>query len=248
MVIPDNRYPGGGAAPADGDVSSAIHPVMGTPFYGYVDNVNGRAERGTYRQSGYHMMMWDEIVANEGGQTPELWEVEHDLLRAEAALEMSDVANFTTFINKTRVGHGGLPPVVDFGTVPGGADCVPRKRFDASGTCGDGDDALIWEHFTEIFSLSGGLTYFFARRHGVLPSGTGVHYPMPASEVEAIFPPLGDGNIYTFGGGGPGSAPNIVPGSLNNALERASWMLDFLERVRQRADSERTDDDPSQVH
>ncbi len=248
MIIPDDRYPGGGAAPADGDVSATTHAIMGTPYYGYVDNVNGRAERGTYRQSGYHAMFWDDYVATQNGPLPELWEVEHDLYQAEAALEMNDVATFVAMINKTRVGNGGLPAVIDFGTVPGGADCVPRKRFDVAGTCGDGRDALIWEHFTEIFSLSAGLEYFFSRRQGVLPSGTGVHYPMPASEVEAIFPPLGGGNVYTFGGGGSGSAPNIVPGDLNAALERAAWMLDFLERVRQRQAMERSDDDPSQVH
>lgn len=248
MPIPDNRWPGGGAAPADGDESTAIHPKQLTPYYAYVDNVNGRAERGTYRQSGYHVMFWDVNVANDGGPTPELWESEHDLLQAEAALEMNDVANFTKFINKTREVFGGLPPVVDFGTVPGGADCVPRKRFDVSGTCGDGRDALIWEHFNEIFSLSAGLEYFFARRQGVLPTATAIHYPMPASEVEAIFPPLGDGNIYTFGGGGAGSAPNIVPGNLNSALERAAWMLDLLERVSQRRAMGRHDDSPSRLH
>jgi hypothetical protein len=248
MPIPDDRWPGGGAAPADGDVSSAIHARMGTPYHGYVDNVNGRAERGTYRQSGYHNMFWDQLVDDDQGPAPETWEAEHDLLRAEAALEMNDVATFTSMINKTRVGNGGLPALVDFGTVPGGADCVPRKRFDVSGTCGDGRDALVWEYFNEMHSVSAGLSYFYARRHGVLPTGTAVQYPMPAAEVEAIFPPLGDGNIYTFGGGGAGSAPNIVPGDLNNALERAAWALDFLDRVRQRKALERPNRDPSRVH
>jgi hypothetical protein len=234
MIIPDNRYPGAGAAPADGDESTAIHPIMNVPYHGYNDDVIGRAERGTYRQSGYHNMLWDDYVDTDIGFIPEMLPAEFDLLAAEAALEQGNAAAAAALINISRVGNGGLPALVDGGTVPGGADCVPRKRFDQSGTCGDAYDAIIWEHLSELHSVSAGLPYFMARRFGVLPTGTAYHYPVPAADLETL-----QEDVYTFGGAGnpgaaPSTAPTMVRGNLESTLQRVAWALDALEEMQRR--------------
>ena len=153
----------------------------------------------------------------------ELIDRELRLYQAEAAFRQGNIATTVSIVNETRVANGGLPPVVDGGTVPGGANCTPRKRYDPAGTCGDLEDALIWEHFEEIFWVSGGLEFWHGRRFGILPAGTALHFPIPASDLEVLQLP-----IYTFGGlGNEGSAPApaIIPGNLDNALERASLAL-----------------------
>ncbi len=193
-----------------------------------------RPERGTYRQSHYGDYRHDAYLNSCSfcyfGPITEMIPAEMDLIAAEAELELGNDGAAATLINLTRVGNGNLPAVTGAGTVPGGADCVPRKRFDPTGSCGDLRDALQYEHLMEVFQLSGGLTYFFMRRQGELPSGTALQWPIPASDLEVL-----QLDVYTFGGqpGQPGSAPSIVPGSLPSALERASWTLEMVERRQQ---------------
>jgi hypothetical protein len=250
MAIPDARMPQGGALgtpPADADDSPAIHPIMNVPYTGYSDDVIGRAERGTYRQSGYHSHMWDDLTANDFGPIPEVWDVEMDLLAAEAAINNNQPGVAEALIDKTRVTYGGLESVAGIGLTGTVPDCVPRKRFDPSGACGDINTALQWEHFNEIAQLSAGLTYFFARRQGILPSGTAVHYPLPALELETL-----QQDIYTFGGlgneGSSGAVPTITPGNLNSALTRIAWVLETLERQGQLEQIKESNNDPKQVH
>ena len=165
------------------------------------------------------------------GNITELTPYEMRLMVGEAALRTGDVATAVAVVNETRVAEGGLPAVTGAGTVPGGASCVPRKRFDPAGRCGDLRDAMIYEHFESVFMDSGGLEYLHGRRHDILPTGTAIHLPVPASDLEVL-----QYDLYTFGGAGnPGSAgnptpPNIIPGSLDSALERAAWSLGAIQR------------------
>ena len=186
-----------------------------------------RPERGMYRQSCYGDFRWDDYRLSCAGcwtgDMPEVIDRELRLYEAEAAFRMGDIPTTVAIVNETRVANGGLPAVVDGGTVPGGANCTPRKRYDSTGTCGDLEDALIWEHFEEIFWLSGGLEFWHGRRYGILPAGTALHFPIPAQDLEVLQLP-----IYTFGGlGNEGSAPvpAVIPGNLDNALERAAVAL-----------------------
>lgn len=230
LQIPDQRWPQNNV---DGEVGPTTTELFPRGYYEFVSTIVFRPERGTYRQSQYGSNHWEDYLENDFGPVAEMTETEMDLLRAEAALEMGDIATAVSLVNKTRVAHGGLPPVVDAGTVPGGANCVPRKRFDPNGTCGDLRDALQWEHYNEIFQLSGGLTFFFTRRQGELPAGTALHFPIPAAELEVL-----QQDIYTFGGepGAPGSAPvptpNLVPRageSLDRILQRVTRTIEVLE-------------------
>lgn len=215
MTFVDQRYP---ANNVDGE-RGLYHRYNATIIF--------RPERGTYRQSHYGDFRHDEYRLSCGGcwtgDMDELIDRELRLYEAEAAFRQGNIPTTVAIVNETRVGNGGLPPVVDGGTVPGGADCTPRKRYDPTGTCGDLEDALIWEHFEEIFWVSGGLEYFHGRRFGILPAGTALHWPIPAADLEVLQLP-----IYTFGGlGNEGSAPvpAVIPGNLDNALERAAVAL-----------------------
>ncbi len=226
ISTPDQRYP---AVQADGEVGLYHRYTRATPF---------PPERGTYRNSFYGDYRWDSYLNSCSfcwfGDMPELIERELRLYMAEAAFRTGDIATAVSIVNETRVGNGGLPPVVDGGTVPGGANCVPRKRYDVMGRCGDLRDALIFEHFEEVFQVSGGLEFFHGRRFDILPVNSALQLPIPAKDLETL-----QRDIYTFGGGGEGSAtdptppPSIVPGDLDSSLKRAAYAL---ERMRERAE------------
>ncbi len=218
LTIPDQRWP---QTNVDGEIGPTKTSIFTQGYFEYVSTDPFPASRGTYRWSHYGSNHYEDYVETAGahGPVPEMLQSEMDLLQGEAALELGDIPTAVAMVNKTRVAHGGLPAVVDGGTVPGGANCVPRKRFDPAGTCGDLRDALQWEHYNELFQLSSGLTFFFTRRQGELPAGTALHSPIPAAELEVL-----QQDIYTFGGqpGSPGSAgqPSLSVAGAGNDLDR----------------------------
>ena len=206
-------------------------------YHRYNATIIFRPERGTYRQSHYGDLRHDAYLKSCSfcyfGDIEEMIPVEMDLYAAEGHFRNGNIPATVALVNQTRVANGGLAPVVDGGTVPEDAPgrCTPRKRYDVTGACGDLEDALIWEHFEEIFQVSGGLEFWHGRRFGILPSNTATMLPIPATDLEVLQLPL-----YTFGGPEgtpPGTAPAIIPGDLNSALERVALALTGLERQRQ---------------
>jgi len=215
MTFVDNRYP---AANVDGTEGS-LHKYNATIIF--------RPERGLYRQSHYgdirHAEYRDSCWGCWFGEIEEMTDREMQLYIAEGAFRTGDIPTTVMIVNETRVANGGLPPVVDGGTVPGGASCTPRKRYDVTGACGDLQDALIYEHFEEIFQITGGLEFWHGRRWGLLPANTATMFPIPASDLEVL-----QLDLYTFGGPNgspPGTSPAIIPGNLDSALERAGLAL-----------------------
>lgn len=236
LDFPDQRWP---QVQADGEVGPFTSAIFPRGYYEFVSTIVFRPERGTYRQSQWGSNHYEDYVDTSGatGTVPEMLQTEMDLLMAEAALEMGDIPATVALVNQTRVNHGGLPAVVDGGTVPGGStDCVPKKRFDPTGTCGDLRDALQWEHYNELFQVSSGLTFFFTRRQGELPAGTALHSPIPAAELEVL-----QEDIYTFGGdpGAPGSAGQPVlsvadrGADMDRVLQRVTRTLEVYDERRQ---------------
>jgi len=232
MTFVDQRYPD---TNVDGD-EGLYHRYNATIIF--------RPERGTYRQSHYGDLRHDAYLRSCSfcyfGPIEEMIPVEMDLYEAEANFRQGNVGNTVAILNTTRVGNGGLPALVDGGTVPGGASCTPRKRYDVTGACGDLEDALIWEHFEEIWQISGGLEFWHGRRFGILPANTATMLPMPASDLEVLQLP-----IYTFGGPegtAPGTAPALIPGDLNSALERAGLALTGFKRQQAELNRTKTSD------
>jgi hypothetical protein len=121
-----------------------------------------------------------------------------DLLKAEALLRLNRAADAVPLVNRTRVANGELPPVTVEGP-PNAAGCVPRKL---DGTCGSLWDALRYEKRLEILGIHPPGGYLDARGWQALAPGTPVHLPIPGRELATVQRPL-----YSFGGGGEGSAP-----------------------------------------
>ena len=157
------------------------------------------ASRGTYHHSQYMAIRWPDYRDNNGsGAMYIILAKELDFLRAEALLHTGgDLQEVVDIINSTRVTNGGLPPA---------------ELTDGPGTIADERDALkpasLWamlkyEKGIETFGtfVSNGFTD--RRGWGELVSGTPIHSPIPAAEMEVL-----QLQVYTFGGvGGDGAAP-----------------------------------------
>lgn len=188
----------------------------------YYSTIPFRPERGTYFFSNYGDMRWtwdwecddpDEVDVVEDPcdwaayhfyaglfNTPipdfmpqELW-----ALIAESHIWEGNPDLAVPFINATRADW--LPEVTAAG-VPDAADCVPMEPS-STAECGSLLTALHWEKWLNIYHTGMGVEYADARRWGYLVSGTPLHLPVPGSELQVLQLP-----IYTFGGGGEGSAP-----------------------------------------
>jgi hypothetical protein len=204
-VRPSNTWQGT-PPPTCADVpspTSSSRPTASCGLYtGFHDEVAFfNPGRGTYLRSFYFYHRWGRGTSWESGPIPIITVTEMDLLKAEALIRLGRAAEAIPLINKTRVPNGGLPPV-DINGAPGTApNCVPRK---ISGECGNLWDALRYEKRIETLGLSAGLQYYDARGWGTLVENTMIHFPMPVVDIELV---LGIDQIYTFGGGGEGSAP-----------------------------------------
>lgn len=216
VETPDARIPDPGGIGAEGYVIHAAAPFP--------------PERGTYHLSNYarseYIFSYFTPNFTFDGPIVEISRREMDMLLAEALIEQGKTAEALDILNYYRVNHGGLPPATAAGVA--GPDCVPRTD---DGSCGDLEDVLAYEFGIEEHATSAGIAYSFDRRHGLLVSGTFVHYPVPGKELEIRQEPL-----YTFGGqSGQGAAPAILPGDEESILRRVQWDLQDV-RSRWHAD------------
>ncbi|MFQ6115647.1 MAG: hypothetical protein ACE5NG_16425 [bacterium] len=125
---------------------------------------------------------------------------ENDFLIAEALLWTggSD-EEIAAIIDKTRVNNGGYPPAME---VTSGRGDVrdPRSPLPGSSLWA----MLKYEKHIEILMTGAGVEYYDNRGWGDLVTKTPIQWPVPARELEVLRE-----EIYTFGGGGPGSAPKV---------------------------------------
>jgi hypothetical protein len=170
----------------------------GTDFT-YRATQNHREDRGTYHFSRYHWTRLYYIRTTGDGWDPIMTTSEMDFLKAEAFIRLGQQASAVPLINKTRVARGGLPPATVNGV--SGADCVPKMILSPTGGCADLMNTLMYEKRIELYAQVAGGAFWDARGWGILPSGTVLHLPIPALELETLQLP-----IYTFGGGGEGSS------------------------------------------
>jgi hypothetical protein len=188
MQTPDRRWPQGANA-----TEQALAANRGL-YFSYTGLAPFQVARGTYYFSYYRDHRFDYYVADPTTTAmTEFSPTELHLLRAEGHIRRGEIAQALPLINLTRVANGQLPPVVDAGTVPGGADCVPKRP---DGSCGNLMDALKWEKRNEV-RFTGFAGFFYDDRGwGDLVSGTALHWPVPGRELELLQVPF-----YTFGGG-----------------------------------------------
>lgn len=176
----------------------------GTPTPGKYISFSGSPphpeDRGTYFWSFYSFSRYDSFHSGDPAYSGPVMHIEMSevrMLRAEALLRtggsLDEVADL---INETRVTNGEMSPV----SAANGAGSSTDAQSAAA-------DASLWsllkhEKRMETFHSSAGIAFFDKRGWGDLVSGTPVQFPVPARELETLSLP-----VYTFGGGGEGSAP-----------------------------------------
>lgn len=166
-------------------------------YFRYAGASPFRIARGTYHFSMYAYTGWLDYYYGESAPMTTLKKVEMDLLKAEAEYRLGNLSEVAELINKTRVANGELPPI----------------------EAGDSDlfKWLKYEKKIETYATASGLAYFDRRGWSGDPEtgedtdlvpGTPLHFPVPAKELE-----IGLMSLYTFGGGGAGSAPKMLVSS-----------------------------------
>ncbi len=196
VVTPDRRFPQGTTRAAQ---NSATVPgtFAATP---YLRNRPASADQpGDALGISQYDFRRSQAFRNASriGNYPVMTAAEIRLLAAEGQLRAgtaAGVAAAAALIDGSRVGKGGLPPLVGAITdasmpVPGGTGCVPRIPDPVQGykraTCGTIWDALKWEYRMETAYAGYGTWFFAGRGWGDLPQGTALHWPVPNQEMDA---------------------------------------------------------------
>lgn len=141
------------------------------------------ADRGTYHWTTYRHARYDDWLGS--GFTTDLYEMlqaENELYKAEAYLQLGNLAEAAAAINNSsRVERGELPPVAE------DADAIAA--------------AIHYERMVELMNTGMGLGFFEMRGNDLLQEGTPLHFPVPGAALDAAGLPM-----YTFGGtqGTPG--------------------------------------------
>jgi len=195
----------------DRRIQGAGGPATPGTYVGYNLNNIFTASRGTWRFSWYYYLRNGTELTWQAGPQLELPVSEMDLLKAEALIRLGRAAEAVPLINKTRVANGQLPPVTIDGP-PNEPGCVPRKL---NGQCGSLWDALRYEKGIEGLGVTGVIRFLDLRGWQGLVENTPIHLPVPGRELAVLRRPL-----YTFGGGGVGSAPAPSPETCPIALAR----------------------------
>ncbi len=123
---------------------------------------------------------------------------EADFIRAEAALNGvgGGEAEAAALLDQTHVVDGGYPSLagVAKGTINDLPDPKPESRTLWS--------ALKYERRMDLLGTFSGLQLWDGRGYGILTSGTPIHFPVPALDLEVL-----QLELYSHGGGKGDSAP-----------------------------------------
>lgn len=114
-----------------------------------------------------------------------------DLLEAEAQIRANgDVGSARTIVNNgSRVNVGELP------------------ELESSASEDEVLEAIQYERDIQLYRTGIGLQYFDMRRHGKLQTGTPLHMPVPAPELQTV-----QVDLYTFGGSSKAGEPGTASG------------------------------------
>ena len=165
---------------------------LGTDF-GYLADQGFKPERGFYHFSHYRLSRYDDVIAqvwygNKNKPSFLVWEIK--MLEAEALVRTGNVAGAVAILNDpdgARKTRGGLADVTATD-----AATVLLRIFD--------------EKDVELITTGVGIGFFDMRRRDRLQSGTILHFPVPATELEIVQVP-----VYTIGGTPDGE--NVSMGS-----------------------------------
>ncbi len=171
----------------------------GTKFAKQTSTMGNLSTVGSYLGSWYRGIKYLNASADSGTRAivPYMTVDEMKFIKAEALFRLGNKAEAAVLINPSRTAAGLKS--VDANGPPNDGSCVPRKR---DGKCGDLLDAIMYEKRIELYPLLAEVAFFDTRGWGELLPGTPIHLPVSGRDLASLGLP-----IYTFGGGGPGSAP-----------------------------------------
>lgn len=187
----------------------------------YWADVPFRPERGTYHFSNYGDARWRPLWENNWvGTYGEFPVKELEFIEAEALYRTGNMQGALDIVNKYRTVNGQLPPATLDGV--SGDRCTPRRQYSTGGECTSLWEVLKYEKAMEVYNYGAGTAYYDDRGWGDLVSGTPIHFPVPGAELDILLI-----DIYTFGGGGPGSAPMIFTNVVDDATIK--WKKEALD-------------------
>jgi hypothetical protein len=195
----------------DRRIIGASGPRAAGSYFAYDQNIAFfNPTRGTYLQTYYYYLRYGAGQSYQNGPLVAIGRTEMDMLKAEALVRLNRASEAIPLINKTRVANGRLP-AIDINGPPDVAGCVPRKT---TGACGSLWDALRYEKRIEGAGVDGQVAFYDARGWNTMAENSFVQFPIPGRELE-----IQRLAIYTYGGGGSGSAPkptwDTCPTSVN---------------------------------
>ncbi len=169
------RYPDLSSEPAPGQATSDDARLLSD--FNYNGVCNFKPERGYYHFSNYEYTRYPYSFENPD-YVIDFSVTENDLIRAEALFHTGAKNSAVDIINAgTRVTRGNLSPL------------------DYSISDEDFLKALFYERDIELIMTGYGIAFFDMRRRDMLQTGTPLHFPIPAKELNVMYSPL-----YTFGG------------------------------------------------
>jgi hypothetical protein len=123
---------------------------------------------------------------------------ENDFLRAEALMHTGgSTSTIAALLDKTHVGDGGYASTS--GLALGSINDPPDPKHSVATLW----SVLKYEKNMDLLGTWSGLQYWEKRGWGELTTGTLIHFPVPAADLETM-----GLQLYTFGGVGlPGGAP-----------------------------------------
>jgi len=210
IVTPDLRWPQG---TTHAQQYAASHESSAWTDRPYIANRGGPGLYGEPWGWSYYDLVRYHYIRRAGGvgNFPEFLQAETDLMAAEAALRLGQIAKAAEFIDISRT-RNGLPPlsgVITTATqpVPGGANCVPKVPDPVTHvlSCGTIFEAMKYEKRMETAFNLLGAWFFDSRGWGDLIPNTPLEYPLPVAEIDVRYPTTRP--YYNLGGGGPSSAP-----------------------------------------
>ncbi|NOY36784.1 MAG: RagB/SusD family nutrient uptake outer membrane protein [Chlorobi bacterium] len=137
-----------------------------------------KPENPFYLNSFYRYKRYDNWLSYSAGPSPELTVTETNLILAEAETMLNNLSEAITIINNgTRTQRGQLSPI------DAGADKITILN------------AIFYERDIELMFTGAGTSFFDMRRRDMLQTGTPLHFPVPAGDLEIL-----EMDIYTFGG------------------------------------------------
>jgi hypothetical protein len=222
MVTPDLRFPQGATRAAQqADFSITSCQAASTPCKRYFvnrpaggDNFSGFGwGSSNYDFVRYHSWNTSGDGSARNGNTPIMYKVEMDLLKAEGLYRAGNYAAAGAIVNATRT-KNGLAAITTFDAttpVPGGANCVPKVPVAPFNVvaCGTLWDALKYEKRIETAYSYYTPWYLDGRGWGDVPEGIPLFWAVPYQDLQA----RGYATAQIYGAGpGVGNAPNSVSG------------------------------------